>query len=66
MEEVVVLDLRDLEAGIPALTQALGQVQAEAAAVCLEYAQHRVPVRLHVRKINDIWDKHERILGGSW
>lgn len=53
MEKVVVLNLRDLEDGIPALTKALGEVHAEAAAVCLEHNQHRVPVRLHLRKLND-------------
>lgn len=50
MDSVVVLDLRQLEAGIPALTQALGRVHAEAAAVCLENQGHQEPVRLVVRK----------------
>jgi len=45
MERTVVLDLRQLEAGIPALTQALGRVHAEAAAVCLENQGHQEPVR---------------------
>lgn len=51
METVVVLDLQQLEAGIPALTEALGRVHAEAAAVCLENQGHQEPARLHVRKI---------------
>jgi hypothetical protein len=41
-----------LESGIPALTQALGRVHAEAAAVCLENQGHQEPVRLTVRKID--------------
>ena len=52
MESTVVLDLRELESGIPALTQALGRVHAEAAAVCLENQGHQEPVRLTVRKID--------------
>jgi len=48
---VVVLDLRQLESGIPALTQALGRVHAEAAAVCLENQGHQEPASLQVRKI---------------
>ena len=52
MESTVVLDLRELESGIPALTQALGRVHAEAAAVCLENQGHQEPVRLAVRKID--------------
>jgi hypothetical protein len=52
MENTVVLDLRELESGIPALTQALGRVHAEAAAVCLENQGHQEPVRLAVRKID--------------
>ena len=52
MESKVVLDLRELESGIPALTQALGRVHAEAAAVCLENQGHQEPVRLAVRKID--------------
>ena len=52
MENTVVLDLRKLETGIPALTQALGRVHAEAAAVCLENQGHQEPVRLVVRKID--------------
>ena len=52
MERTVVLDLRELESGIPALTQALGRVHAEAAAVCLENQGHQEPVRLAVRKID--------------
>jgi len=52
MESKVVLDLRELESGIPALTQALGRVHAEAAAVCLENQGHQEPVRLTVRKID--------------
>lgn len=53
MEAIIVLDLRDLEKGIPALTEALGRVHAESAAVCLEHQEHREPVPLHVRKIDD-------------
>jgi hypothetical protein len=52
MDSAVVLDLRQLEAGIPALTQGLGRVHAEAAAVCLENQGHQEPVRLAVRKID--------------
>jgi hypothetical protein len=52
MDNVVVLDLRQLESGIPALTEALGRVHAEAAAVCLENQGHEEPVRLAVRKID--------------
>ena len=52
MDAVVILDLRDLEAGIPALTQALGQVYAEAAAVCLDNQGHQEPVVLSVRRID--------------
>ncbi len=52
MESTVVLDLRELDSGIPALTQALGRVHAEAAAVCLENQGHHEPVRLAVRKID--------------
>jgi hypothetical protein len=44
MESVVVLDLRELESGIPALTQALGQVHAQAAAVA------RVSVAIWIRR----------------
>lgn len=51
MANVVVLDLRQLESGIPALTQALGRVHAEAAAVCLENQGHQEPASLQVRKI---------------
>lgn len=53
MKAIVVLDLRDLEKGIPALTEALGRVHAEAAAVCLEERRHREPVQLIVRKAED-------------
>lgn len=51
MGNTVVLDLRQLEAGIPALTEALGRVHAEAAAVCLDNQGHRESVKLVVRKI---------------
>lgn len=50
---IVVLDLRDLEQGIPALTEALGRVHAEAAAICLEDRSHRETVQLIVRKVDD-------------
>jgi hypothetical protein len=53
MAATVVLDLRDLESGIPALTQSLGRVHAEAAAVCLDDRGHREPVGLVVRKVDD-------------
>jgi hypothetical protein len=53
MNAVVVLDLRDLEKGIPALTEALGRVHAEAAAVCLEDRKHPNSVQLIVRRIED-------------
>ena len=51
MNAVVLLDLRDLEKGIPALTEALGRVHAEAAAVCLEDRKHTNPIQLIVRRI---------------
>lgn len=53
MNALVVLDLRDLANGIPALTQALGQVHAESAAVCLEHQKHQEPVNLQVNKVAD-------------
>ena len=53
MRPIVVLDLRELESGIPALTAALGQVYAEAAAVCLEDQRHNESVRLVVAKQRD-------------
>lgn len=53
MNAIVVLDLRDLEKGIPALTEALGRVHAEAAAVCLEDRKHPNSVELIVRRIED-------------
>lgn len=52
METVVILDLRDLESGIPALTQKVGGGLAEAAAVCLDKQGHHEPVTLSVRKID--------------
>ena len=51
MNSIVVLDLRDLESGIPALTEAVGRAQAEAAAVCLDEQGHREPVAFEVRRI---------------
>jgi len=53
MEAVFILDLRDLESGIPALTEALGRVHSEAAAVCLDDRGHREPVKLQLRKIDE-------------
>lgn len=53
MKAIVILDLRDLERGIPALTEALGQVHAQSAAICLEQGNHREPVNLTVKKIGD-------------
>jgi hypothetical protein len=53
MKPTVVLDLRDLASGIPALTAALGQVHAESAAVCLEDRGHHEPVDLAVRRTKD-------------
>lgn len=53
METVAVLDLSELESGIPALTEALGRVHAESAAVCLSDRGHKAQVRLVVRKIDD-------------
>ena len=52
METLVVLDLRSLESGMPALTPALGRVHAEAAAACLDNQGHREPVALSVRRID--------------
>jgi hypothetical protein len=52
MDAVVILDLNELESGIPALTQALGRVYAEAAAVCLDNQGHQEPVALSVRRID--------------
>jgi hypothetical protein len=52
METTVVLDLRELEAGIPALTNSLGRVHAEAAAICLDNQGHQEPVELAVRKVD--------------
>jgi hypothetical protein len=46
----IVLDLNQLQAGIPALTPALGQVHAEAAALCLDNQGHPASVALYVRK----------------
>jgi hypothetical protein len=48
--QLIVLDLHELQEGIPALTTALGQVQAESAAVCLENQGHPSSVDLHVRE----------------
>jgi len=53
VETIVVLDLRELEHGIPALTEALGRVHAESAAVCLEDQGHVEPVALHIRRIDE-------------
>jgi hypothetical protein len=53
MKAIVILDLRDLERGIPALTEALGQVHAQSAAICVEQGNHREPVNLSVKKIKD-------------
>lgn len=51
-QKKVVLDLRHLDAGIPVLTDALGQVHAQAAAVCLASQGHQEPVPLAVRGID--------------
>ena len=53
MQEVVTLVLRNLASEIPALTSAMGDVLAEAAAVCLEDRGHAEPVQLNLRKIQD-------------
>lgn len=53
MQETIDLDLRTLKAGIPALTESLGIVLAEAAAVCLNNQGHSESVQLHVRKVSD-------------
>lgn len=53
METVVVLDLNELGSGVPALTDALGRVHAESAAVCLSDRGHKAQVRLLVKKIDD-------------
>jgi hypothetical protein len=53
METVAVLDLNELGSGIPALTDALGRVHAESAAVCLSDRGHKAQVRLLVKKIDD-------------
>lgn len=53
MPEVVTLDLQHLATGIPALSSAMGNVFAEAVAVCLDDRGHSNPVRLHLRKIDE-------------
>ena len=52
MDKVITLDLRNLGTGIPALTSAMGNVLAEAAAVCLEDQGHDDPVEIHIRKVD--------------
>jgi len=44
------------DSAIPALTQGLGRVHAEAVAVCLESQKHQDPVRLVVRRI--VWPQY--------
>jgi hypothetical protein len=50
---VVVLDLQDLDAGMPALTSAMGSVLRESAAICLDFNRHASPVRLHLKKVSN-------------
>ena len=47
------LDLNELGSSTPALTDALGRVHAESAAVCLSDRGHTAHVPLLVKKIDD-------------
>jgi hypothetical protein len=53
MGNVVILDLAELEKGMPALTKVMGGVLMESAAVCLDHNRHVSPVSLHLKKVTN-------------